>query len=738
MPPFAAPAASMPPPPGGLPMALDPAYALPGGVDLQSAAADAMLAALGIALSRAPGPNPDNWPKVGGKPTKPSPKQVVDQVTTDREWHADWLTILALCDDFLEGRTHGRFNRHKEDLISGELEHFWDPTLRNEHAKGVEELSSYEWAWESPTREFVDSEESRAKGDGLAYHAECWARQHDRDGGGDLRAALVDDAMRKGVLVSAHAIDLDTETGIRSMIYDPATCYPSIERGRGLSRVTCIYQSRADELIAKYGNNPKLARKLKKLASVNGDYDPSFEVEVCEWWDRNWGVIVIDDMEAWSIEHGRQEVPFVVTKGNYGKQSHTTMTRSDSPMGYASPRDTFGRYGMSTTNVSRRDERASESQPYVWRRLKSHVLKEAVGVVLATAVRDWRKQPMVVSRSLQERKLNGRVDIDYGEEGQTDVGESAKVLPLRDPGQLAMLVNPMAALLGAGDATSGVPAVAFGANPAAQTSGTAAKQLSAEGKDVYRPVARHVERHLSECGEMWLRLWRDYGDALGSLEHPGIISVPRRSGRGGAHKIDRKLIERTGTRATCTLIDPDILGDVGRINAAMMAMNTGLLTKWTVRKQIGADPDVEQEREDRQNLAEVPQVGQKNTLRLLLADIKEAMERGDEESLQVAIDDAKLVAMLMGLDFQRQFGMQTAMEKMGMGGPGGESSGGPSEPPVGPDGEPMAPGQLPPGPMGGGPDAMSGANFQGASLPEFGIDTGVMGGRPPGMMPGEV
>ena len=62
------------------------------------------------------------------------------------------------------------------------------------------------------------------------------------------------------------------------------------------------------------------------------------------------------------------------------------------------------------------------------------------------------------------------------------------------------------------------------------------------------------------------------------------------------------------------------------------------------------------------------------------------------------------------------------------------------EPPVGPDGEPMLPGQLPSGPppeMGGaGPP--SGANYQGASLPEYGIDTGVMGGRPPAMMPGEV
>ena len=696
---------------------------------------DELLAMLTQAPSP-PGPDPAGWERLGGKPKRPKANEVVETARTDRDWHADWLTVLAVVEDFLELRVHGRFNRDKEALASGEIEHYFDPTLRNEHDKGVEELSSYEIAWESPNREFVDNEERRAKGDGLAYVFELWERQHDLDGMGDLRAALPDEAMRKGVIASSHVVDVNAETGIRSMLYDPATVYPSFERGRGLARVICSYRARADEVIAKYGNDPAVARKLKKVAKDGDTYDPSYEFDLAEWWDRNWVVVVADEIEVYADEHGRQVVPFVVTFGNYGKQRHTNQPATDSPDRYNY--NLLTEFGVSTMSVTRRDERMYESQPFCYKRLKPHIHKEAIGCHLTTHVRDAYNPATVWQRSLQERTINSRVETDVGQGGQTHIGADAKFAPLKDLNQLAMALGPLGSLMAQYDATSGLPPVAYGAMPGSQTSGTAAKQLSAAGKQLYRPVARHIARHLAAVGEMWLGIWRDYGDGLGPLDAPGMMKVPRRAGSGGAHEVTAELLKRSGTRVTCTLVDPDPLGDIARVNAGLMAGNSEALSWWTVRKAMGADPDLEQERIDRQHLAEVPEVGQKNTLRLLLDDIKDAQDRGDQASMTRAIDDAKFIAQQMWINQLMKQGAAQAMERSGLGPADPVAAG--QEPPVGPGGAPMLPGQLPGGPpVGpGGAGAPSGANFQGAAMPDFGIPTGTQGGRPPAMMPGEV
>ena len=696
---------------------------------------DALLAMLDQAPAP-PGPDPANWERLGGKPKRPKANEVVETAREDRAWHADWLTVLAIVEDFLELRVHGRFNRDKEALESGEIEPYYDPTLRNEHDKGVETLSAYDLAWESPNREFVDNDESRAKADGLAYVFEWWERQHDLDGMGDLRAALPDDAMRKGVLVSSHVVDVNAETGIRSMLYDPATVYPGFERGRGLARVTCCYRARADEVIAKYGNDPGVARKLKKVAKDGDRYDPSYEFDMVEWWDRNNVVIVADEVEVFADEHGRQVVPFVVTMGNYGKQRHTNQPVTDSPFRYNN--NLLTEFGISTMSVTRRDERMYESQPFCYKRLKPHIQKEAIGTHLTTHVRNARDPAMVWQRSLQERKISGRVEVDVGQGGQTHIGADAKFAPLVDLNQLALALGPLGSLMAQHDATSGLPAVAYGAMPGAQTSGTAAKQMSAAGKDIYRPVARHIARHLAAVGEMWLGIWRDYGDALGQIESPGLMKVPRRAGRGGAHEVTSELLKRSGTRVTCELVDPDVLGDVARMNTALMAGNSEALSWWAVRKALGVDPDLEQDRIDRQHLDEVPEVGQKKTLRLLLADIKDAQDRGDDESMRQAIDDAKFVSQQMQINLLMKQGAAQAMERAGLG-PAGPAEA-TQQPPVGSDGEPMLPGQLPSGPEPdlGGAGPPSGAQYQGASLPEYGIPTGTQGGRPLAMGPMEV
>jgi hypothetical protein len=710
-------------------------------------ASDNMLAALALAASLAapvPGPDPAGWERYGGKPKKPKLGEVLEAARADRDWHNDWLTMVAVVDDFIELRVHGRFDRDKEAIESGEIEHYWDPTIRNEHDKGCEELSSYDLRWDAPHRRFVDSDESRAKEAALALQFAFWQRQHDADGRGDLRWSLPDDAMRKGVIASSHVVDVhNEETGIRSTLYDPTGVYPSFEVGRGLARVTCCYRARADEALARYGDDPAVARKLRKAAKDDQDtFDPKHEFEMVEWWDRNWVLVAADEVEVFSDEHGRQRPPFVLTLGNYGKQRHTNSAQVETS--YRDGLTLMPGVGVATVSNTRRDDRSLEAQPFAWKRIRTHAHKEAIGTHLTTHVRDAYAPAVVVQRTLQDRKFSGAIEVDYGQAGQTEVSAEGKIAPLKDLSQLSLAMSVLAPMIQQSDATSGLPPVAYGVMPGAQTSGTAAKELAGKGKEIYRPVAKHVARHLAACGEMWLEIWRDYGAGLGPVEEPGVILAPRRgTSSGGAHELTPELIERTGTRVGCELVDPDPLADMARVNAALMAMNSGLLTKWSVRKGIGVDPAEEQERQDRENLDEVPEIGQAKTLEMLLQDMKDAKERGDDESLQEAIRKAKFVTEQMWMNTLMKRGAMSAMANAGMGPPGGAAGGPPggpeAAPPLGPDGAPMLPGQMPggPPPLPQGPGD-TGIGYQGASLPEYGIQTGVLGGRPPGMAPGEV
>lgn len=652
------------------------------------------------------GPKMPAWYR---KPPRPKLENVQNEAQLEKGDHELRIEQTREMLSWLNLNRVGHFERDREGIEAGEIEVFQSTSLRDEHDAACAWMASMDLAFTAAARESFDREESAAKEDFLHFVWERWNEIHSEAGNAPLGWALPDTLQKYGMLVAYVGIDpMDDETGISIRMVDPATVFPVHEGERGLAQVYRIYMASASRVLGDFGDAAgKVERKLAKLArNDDGQYDPRHQGEVIEYWDRHWGMVVYDGEVLRTWEHGYGAVPFVIAYGCFGQQG---FTRSPDLTISVDRRDIVR--SMSLTS-ERATDLARTAQPFLWRRVRSHAAEESIGGRLLTMLRRSINPPLVAKQGLLSAQ-EGDPEIDTSEGGVTKIRDDDAIEPLPNMPSPEVM-QPLLNLIGQNRQTGMAPGLLMGQNPAAQTSGSALDILAQGGFEKWSPLVLVTERFCAAIGKRVLELVRDWGEILGPEGSRGVLAAPRRfpdqNGETPWHEVTPALIRRTGIRVSCSLskFNPQSLGPVG--NGLVIAKSMGAIDKRSIIRILGYTTDVEGtiRRINEDQLDEVPEVLQANTLELLASQAKRALNAGDEESASNLLLKARWVAEQMQLGM-----MQKAQGMAEM-----EIGGAPEMPPGNvPGAPPMQPPQQPGPPPG-------------ASLPQYGIDTGTNGGRP--------
>ncbi len=647
-----------------------------------------------------PGPVLKPWYR---KPPRPKLADVQAEAENQKRDHAGRVNIAMEMTKRLAMDTYGYFRKDEEAIGNEQIQPARISALRDEHDMACAHIASMEWGVDALYREVIDKEESAAKEDCASYFFECEKRQHSRSGNGPLEWALADILQKYGMLVGFDAIDpADDECGLRMRLIDPATVFPIHEGNRGLSAVYRCYSATASQVVGDFGDvSGNVERKVKAMAKGNmNKFDPSYLGEVIEYWDRNWFMVVFDGKEIVCREHNYARVPFTITYGCFGQQAFTrtsSLTVVDGSTlivseGYPSTR-------------SRADDLMRIAQPYLWRRVATHDMEEAVFGLFVTAFRRSINPPVIHKKSIVSQNMASK-GIDSGEGGLTEAHEDDEFEPW--PTITAPeIIQPLVGYMQQNRMTGMASAVLNGQMPGAQTSGSAMDISSAIGYERLNPLIMIIQQFLAERTEWRLELMRDWGAILGDEENLGTLTIPRRrpnarTGNAAAHKVTPKLLRQTGIRVKVELrrFNPATLSQIAM--GLQILSSIGIVDKRTMIKIAGftPDPDAVLQAIDFDQLDEVPEVKQEKTLRLFGRLRDQALLREDYES---AIDLEQAMLFIGSM-------METRMSI--------------GQPALGPDGQRLKPLN------GTGPGGMPAG--QGLSLPGMGFPPGIMGGRPTG------
>lgn len=646
------------------------------------------------------GPVHKPWYRV---PKRPVWAEIQGEAEEEKRIHAGRISIAMEMRKRLNLEMFGYFVQDAEKLKNHQIEPGYVSAIRDEHDMACSHGSSMDWAVEAINREtIIDKEEMVAKEDLAAYLFECEQRQHSRAGNASLKWALFDTLQAYGMLVGFDAIDpADDECGVRMRLVDPATVFPIHEGSRGISRLYRCYYATASQVIGDFDDaSGTLGRKVKKIARGNNkQFDPTYMAEVVEYWDRNWVLVAFDGEQILLRSHGYARVPFTVVYGCFGQQGFTRTSDN-----YHVAGTTLVYSAGAPSSRMRQEDLMRTAQPFLWRRVKTHDIEEAVNGLVLTAWRRSINPPVIHYRSILSMG-QGRPEIDRSEGGYTPAMEDDRFEPfptIPSP----EIMQPMLAYLQQNRMTGMPSGIMSGQMPSSQTSGSAIDILGSIGYQRWNPLMLTVEQFVTERTEWRMELLRDWGPVLGAEGELGALTIPRRrpnprTGEASAHTVTPDMLRRTGIRCRIELrrFDPSTLSQVA--NGLMILQNMGIIDRRRSIKIAGfdSDPDAVMQDIDMDELNAVPEVKQEKTLRTLFKLSEQAKARGDYES---AIDLEQALYFIASVMEQR----------MSIG-----------QPALGPDGQRIRP-------VGGGGGGNPNMQVQGLSNPMMGMGVGQMGGAP--------
>lgn len=593
-------------------------------------------------------PGPQSLPVWYSEPPKPKLADILEEADRERADHQDRIQVAMQTVKRLNLELSGIFKKDADLIRLGEVERGVLTDLRDEHDGYCAHISAMEWNVSVPLKDSIDREETTAKEDAIHYLFECFQRQHADAGNASLKWALPDIAGKYGMLAACLVVDpMNEECGLRFQMVDPATIFPVFEGGMGLARVYRVYQATAAEVMGSFFDaKGTVQKKVKKIATFNGDYKPNHVGEVVEYWDRAHVMVAFEGKEIFSHKHGYGKVPFRIKYCGFGQQGFTRTTDLDYE-GTARARP-VGAEGSSL----RREDLMRMAQPFLLRRFKAHDIEEAVHGLMLTAMRR-QVNPMWIQQLGMQSHNDGGFQVKQTE-GGTVVARDDDVLTPQPPALTPDVVNAVTALNQQNKQTGMASGVIMGMVPGGQTTGSAIDILNQAGLEKWRPLVMVIEEFLTELAEWALELLRDWGGILGAEGSYGSISVPSRrpnprTGMAAAHDLTPKILRSHGVRCKVELrrFNPNNMSTL--MNGIAIGINAGLLDRRTAIDLIGItnNPDAILDRINEEMLESVPEVLQEKTLRNLFKQAKIAETRGDEESAREMMNRAYFVASQM-------------------------------------------------------------------------------------------
>ncbi len=645
---------------------------------------------------------------------KPRKAQTISGAESEKEAHGLRIAQVHEMAEWLNHSRVGTFEVDEQKIRDGVVETPPVVTMRAdlEYINGV--ISAMDLYLALASRDVTETSEALLIEDAVMYLRDCAIRQHARATGSLLRWSEVNHFQRFGMLVGLDTINPDDHyCGLDMSLIDPMTVFPVWGGRGGLVTVYRVYEDTATNIIGNYGGAPgsKEYRRIKSVVTKIAGKDATGELNrdnlstVIECWNRDWCQVLVDEKEILNRRFGYGEVPFTIVLGGF-----------DEPPGCAgwSNKDPYqlnSVWGQLSISDRARDI-ARQAQPFPWRKIKAHALREAVVGRYVTAFRDadnptWIHEIDPMTKHLAE----GEISSAPGHVIEVILGNKLSTL-VKTPG--AEIVQPLEAILQINAEQGPWSQINAGGIPA-QTSDSAIGTMLELGGAAQGVLVSGLELFHQLRGETQLRRWRDWGPALGKPEQRGILSVPSQRDAYGStpvHELTPEMLERTGCQLIAQLFhwrpNPGMLQYVSGLRQPGGASGAPLISDETARRRLKVvtDPDREQYRIENEMIDSLPAIATQRALRRIDEEISSEIDAGDFE------DADRLMVTSIELEFERQKQLMT----------GGAA--------------PPQPGMAPPGMEGGMMDApdpqipSSPPDAQGMSPVAMGDGVGAQGGRP--------
>lgn len=417
-------------------------------------------------------------------------------------------------------------------------------------------------------------------------------RIHARTGNGSLKVEKARTLLTTGRLAWHCMLNLDAdedEMPFVEHLVDPASCYPVFESHRGLRIMVRSYQTTVGEAVAEYDTSSgdmyeSLIAPINRERARTQQKSKRREEESCsviEYWDRRWRAIFIDGQLAREpMEHKYGFVPFVYKLSALGmpafmRDPENDLLISETGETYFHNRDvSMPTKGIGLPTLMRIPTRLREA--FYTRLLTawSKSVDPPIGVYMDDVAYS-QGTPSV------DRSRNAINPFKMGRHELVDV-------PVTPDG------NVMAPLLqGVADNTARLqqPPTAHGLNDHSNVSGYATQGLNEAGRIKLVPHLRTLEEFETECMEMRLRMFRDWGYLVkqGSDGEYGSLAVPHVDASPHEDQVFELTpgdLKRAGIKITASLTSMPLqmLGPVA--NAVGILMQLGLADEVQAHKLL--------------------------------------------------------------------------------------------------------------------------------------------------------
>lgn len=698
-------------PAGPLPMAAEAAL-LPALLPPPPPPLD-MAAVMEHFLGQTRGPlGPQHVPKWYRPPPRPNVEWVIAQAREDHANARPWIQVVhqlfrRLYDDY-----HGVFGKDANAIRTLDVEPYYSTMIKDEHRMAVSVLAAKDMRIRALYRDPMERDDARKKEDLCSFARKCFILQHAEAGNADLRWDEASMLASHGMLVAYIAIDPeDPLCGFTYQLLDPTTVYPHYEGKRGLRCVTRLYQERLANVVGYWDDDGSLAASMytpQKLASGSlKKRRPNDWVEVIEYYDREWRMLVVDGEHARTWRHRYGKVPIVIQAGTEGEPMWAT-SQDAIPVSMYDEGGVLRTYSAVQRGGSA--GRGRKTLPYTFRLWRQNDQLEAMMGRMLTEFRKGGNPPLVVKRSLaSHNKPRPAIDVRDGARSYLFSDESVDRIPTDPPPHIA---NALQAVLQQDALTGRAPLAAYGQNPSANTSGTALQALDRAGAHHWVGMFRTQELFHQRCLSWVLEAYRDWGDILGESGYRGTLIIPYRKpgpGQPGAFEITPDVVRRSGVLIEVKLTRLPLDALPGLLAAAIQGLNAGIWgPEFVAHLMDFDDPDAVEEDAKDYALMQSPEMVHAERMQRIAEKFGRALQTGNMQQAQEQLWIGEYVAS--ELDRSR------SERRAGAEG-GGAPPGGLAPSPAGPPGGPPPIPQNQPG-------------LPGTSLPQLGIQPGTQGGAP--------
>lgn len=473
-------------------------------------------------------------------------------------------------------------------------------------------------------------------------------------------------------------------------LIDPTQVYPVWDRRTGLREVYRVYRDTTAEITAAYGDFS--ASQMAKLKNEIGQVEDDTEHEVIEWWDTWQRKVIVNGQLILSAEHKYGDVPYTIQYGGMGIPMFARMPVS----GMGERRNNR----WEAVNGTRNDERVRQAVPYLFYRIRSHEIYEAVMARILTGFKKDINPPTIRYRSdaAAEKPMPG-LDASPGAQNEAMLGEEKiEAFPTTNMATTDRVITQLTQ----DRMTGSAPPSMFGRlQGTSNVTGVAQQEASDAGMHLLIPMVKAWEAGLARRYDRIARMVGNFGHlaAYGSADEPKpfMIPVSRRPKRGdpAAYEFDREVIEKAGSRVIIDLRNIANQNSPAEAAAAKNRIDAGLTLRREERERLTGDTDEARfydEYAEEQGLFAALQLPEYQKFKVYTDFIAEAKENEGKPEYQKKFLDAA--------ELWKQTVLAPQPQQPPMGGPPGMAPQGP------PQATPGVPGGMSYPAMGQGPGSM--------------------------------